>query len=135
MFWPELGAAYPDACVLLSTRSDPDTWWRSMEATVLRARQRATPADMPPDHPMAGWGRLMGAMMTRLCAEPGDPAAMKAAYERHNAAVRAAVPADRLIDWQPGDGWAPLCSALRLPVPDEPFPHVNTTAEFNARLP
>lgn len=133
-FWPELTAAYPDAFVLLSTRSDHGTWWRSMEGTIMAARQRGMASAMPPDHPMAGWGRMMGALVPRFCAEPGDPAAMTAAYERHNAAVRAGVPAPRLIDWQPGDGWEPLCTSLGRPVPDVPFPHVNTTAEFNARL-
>jgi len=46
--------------------------------------------------------------------------------------VRAEAPPDRLVDWQPGDGWEPLCAALGVPVPDAPFPHVNTTAEFRA---
>jgi hypothetical protein len=54
------------------------------------------------------------------------------AYERHNEQVRATVPAERLIDWQPGDGWEPICSALGVAVPGEPFPHVNSTAEFGA---
>ena len=36
------------------------------------------------------------------------------------------------IDWQPGDGWEPICAALDVPVPAEPFPHTNTTAEFRA---
>ena len=58
----------------------------------------------------------------------------KRAFEAHNAAVRAEVPADRLIDWQPGDGWQPICDKLGLPVPEEPFPHVNTTAEFRDML-
>ncbi len=56
-----------------------------------------------------------------------------AAYERHNAAVRAEVPAGRLIDWRAGDGWEPLCEGLGLPIPTEPFPHVNTGAEFRAK--
>jgi hypothetical protein len=56
-----------------------------------------------------------------------------AAYVRHNNAVRAEVPAERLIEWQPGDGWEPICTALGLPVPANPFPHLNTTAEFRAR--
>ena len=42
------------------------------------------------------------------------------------------MPADQLIDWQPQDGWGPLCEGLGLPVPDEPFPLTNTTAEFRA---
>ncbi|TMK82221.1 MAG: sulfotransferase family protein, partial [Actinobacteria bacterium] len=37
-----------------------------------------------------------------------------------------------LLEWQPGDGWAPLCEALGVAVPDDPFPHVNSTAEFRA---
>jgi hypothetical protein len=28
------------------------------------------------------------------------------------------------------DGWEPLCAHLGVPVPDEPFPHVNDRAEF-----
>ena len=57
-----------------------------------------------------------------------------AAYERHNAEVRAGVAPDRLVEWQPGDGWEPLCRALAVAVPDEPFPHRNTAAEFQAML-
>jgi hypothetical protein len=55
-----------------------------------------------------------------------------AGYEAHNAAVREAVPAGRLVEWRAGDGWQPICAALGVPVPEEPFPHVNTTAEFQA---
>jgi hypothetical protein len=46
--------------------------------------------------------------------------------------VRATAPPDRLLEWHPGDGWAPLCTALGVDIPDEPFPHVNSTAEFRA---
>ena len=58
---------------------------------------------------------------------------MIAAYERHNAAVRSSVPPSRFLEWTVGDGWAALCDRLGLPVPDEPFPWTNTTAEFRAR--
>ena len=43
------------------------------------------------------------------------------------------MPAGRLIDWRAGDGWEPLCEGLGLPIPTEPFPHVNTGAEFRAQ--
>jgi hypothetical protein len=62
-----------------------------------------------------------------------DDAAAMAAYDRHNAAVRREVPAERLIEWQPGDGWRPLCAGLGVAEPDEDFPHVNTTEEFRGR--
>jgi hypothetical protein len=34
---------------------------------------------------------------------------------------------------RPGDGWEPICAALGLPLPNDPFPHLNTTAEFRVR--
>ena len=33
-----------------------------------------------------------------------------------------------------GDGWEPLCTALGVPVPDEPFPHTNTAADFRRSM-
>ena len=63
-----------------------------------------------------------------------DDTAAMAAYDRHNEAVRREVSSARLVEWQPGDGWEPLCRALGVDVPDEDFPHVNTTEEFRARL-
>lgn len=59
-----------------------------------------------------------------------EPAAMIDAYERHNAAVRSAVPPERLLEWAVGDGWAPLCDRLGVPIPDQPFPWTNTTEQF-----
>src|SRR3974377_837595 len=36
--------------------------------------------------------------------------------------VRATIPAERLIDWQPGDGWEPICTHLGLrPAPRCPI--------------
>ena len=66
----------------------------------------------------------------RFCPEWPDPAAVQAAYERHNADVGAAVAPERLIEWRPADGWQPLCAALGVPVPEEPFPRTNDAAGF-----
>ncbi|MGZ8766244.1 MAG: sulfotransferase, partial [Acidimicrobiia bacterium] len=80
------------------------------------------------------WRRMvLGFLATRFTDQLEDEAAAKAAYARHNATVRSSVPPDRLLEWQPGDGWDPLCAALGVAVPQEPFPHVNTTADFRAR--
>ena len=35
-----------------------------------------------------------------------------------------------LLEWRPGDGWAPIAAALGLPVPDSPFPKVNSREQF-----
>lgn len=43
------------------------------------------------------------------------------ALKEWEAAVKAAVPAERLLEWDPATGWEPLCTFLNLPVPT-PFP-------------
>ena len=127
-FWRELSAACPDALVLLSTRDTADAWWRSASATIFDVTRESPPAGEP-------WLEMVRELTARrFTPDVGDEAAAKAAYERHNAEVRAEVPGDRLVEWRPGDGWGPLCEALRLPVPDVDFPHVNTTAEFQAMV-
>jgi hypothetical protein len=52
------------------------------------------------------------------------------AYERHNAGVREALAGPRLIEWRAEDGWEPICRALGLDVPDDPFPRLNVRAEW-----
>ncbi len=126
-FWRELVAANPDAVVLLSRRESADAWWNSAVRTIF-APWNGEDGSLPQEFRFA-LERLVG----RNGVDPGDAEVAKAAYEAHLAAVRAEVPADRLVEWTAGDGWGPLCAALGVPVPDEPFPHVNTTDEFRAR--
>ena len=124
-FWRELAAASPDAPVVLSERANAEQWWRSMEGTIMVALARA-PAD-----PVIAKVRAMGrTLMTRFCPEWPDPAAVQAAYDRHNAEVRAAVDPARLVVWRPQDGWEPLCAALGVAVPDAPFPRTNDRTQF-----
>ena len=58
--------------------------------------------------------------------------ALKAGYLRHYARVRSLVPADQLLEFEPGDGWAPLCAFLGKELPPKEmeyhgyeFPAVN----------
>jgi hypothetical protein len=44
------------------------------------------------------------------------------------------VPADRLLIYDIKDGWGPVCKFLDLPVPDEPFPHENSTKDLRAQV-
>jgi hypothetical protein len=124
-FWRELAAANPDAVILLSTRRDAETWWRSADNTIFDGLRRGIP---PPEF-LAMWKQLARRGFTERLEH--DPAV--AAYERHNADVRATADPGRLVEWQPGDGWQPLCTALGVDVPDQPFPHANSTEEFLSR--
>ena len=130
-FWREMVDAFPDALVLLSVRPT-DKWWDSANGTIWKVAQREVPEDFPM---MKDQMRMVQSVLaSRFTDKPFDEAHSKAAYERHNAEVRASVPSERLLVWEPGDGWEPICEALGRPVPDTPFPHVNTSAEFQAIL-
>jgi hypothetical protein len=123
--WKDIWAANPDAKILLSTRRSAEEWWGSASKTILPGMDRVVPE-------MEAWHAMAEAMVARLTTDTTDEEQCKAAYERHNADVRATVPPEQLIDWKPQDGWGPLCEALDVPVPAEPFPLTNTTAEFRA---
>jgi hypothetical protein len=47
--------------------------------------------------------------------------------------IRGLVPKDRLLEWTVHDVWPPLCEFLGKPIPEEPFPHVNTAAGFEGQ--
>jgi Sulfotransferase domain len=55
---------------------------------------------------------------------------MKAAYDHRNAEVRKIVPSQRLLEWRPDDGWGPICQALDVAIPDEPFPWMNRREDW-----
>jgi hypothetical protein len=57
-----------------------------------------------------------------------------ATYEANVADVIATVPADRLLVYNLGDGWGPLCAHLGVPVPEEDYPNRNNKKEFFDRL-
>jgi len=123
--WESIANTYPDAIVLLSVRDSADAWWKSASNTIFAAIEHNAVAG---DNPQ--WYEMIQAMFTTFTPEWRDESAAKAAYEAHNANVRATVPPDRLVDYTAGSGWEPLCTALGVPVPDAPFPHVNSTEEF-----
>jgi Sulfotransferase domain len=130
-FWPELAAAYPDAVVLLSVR-DPDAWWESASQTIFKGIAHAEERGVPEMAERLAMVRDLFAQ--RFVWPPDQEALAKAAFERHNARVRASVPRERLLEWQASDGWGPICQALGVAVPDEPFPRSNTREDWLARF-
>ena len=56
-------------------------------------------------------------------------------FNAHNDEVRRTIPLERLLVYESGQGWDPLCAFLRVPVPETPYPKVNTTDDFAARFP
>ena len=127
-YWKEISAAYPNALILLSSR-DSEKWWASASETIFPSIQEVAAQEHTP------WHEMIDAMMTsRFHHDLNDKDKCIAAFEKHNENARKNAPANRFIEWQPGDGWEPICNALGLPVPDEPFPHVNSKEEFLQRI-
>jgi hypothetical protein len=125
MFWRELSEANPDALVLLSLRESAEIWWQSAEATILPVAREALAPDW-------NGGRGLLTLLERFTGTErwDDPATLMAAYDRHVAQVREGVPPERLLAWQPTDGWTPICRALDVPIPTFPFPRTNLRSEW-----
>jgi hypothetical protein len=125
-FYRELAAVYPDAKFVLSTRS-AESWAESFGETiyaVLHGREQA-----PPDK------RDWLEMVVKIIAKAGIPlgldrAGLIKAFTAHEAAVKAAIPAGRLLAFDVKQGWGPLCAFLGKPVPAEPFPRTNDREQF-----
>lgn len=129
-FFRELGATYPLARFVLTTR-DPEKWADSFAATIYKliGERDQAPLDKK------AWLEMAAGVIART----GFPAGMSQeelarAYVAHNEAVKAAIPASRLLVYQVKDGWDPLCQFLGMPVPAEPFPRTNHRAEFWDRV-
>lgn len=127
-FFDRLADAFPDALVLLSVR-DPAEWYQSASQTIFDLMRKAPREEQ---HPIQ---RLVESQLARwMTADIENESEMIAAFERHSARVRTLVPKNRLIEWRPGDGWEPLCTALKIPIPSQPFPHSNAGGDFRATV-
>src|ERR1700761_3494726 len=137
--WPgsyhykELADLYPDAKVLLSVRSG-ESWAQSMQETIwamlfgdgLLGHITSAQCDVNPKYDLyiklcrERWthGGIEGGLI------PNGPDAtteeMAAAADRYTEEVVAAIPAERLLVWEPADGWEPLWAVLELPGPTQP---------------
>ena len=131
-YWRDLIERYPSAKVVLTLR-DPDSWYKSVSDTIHVRLTSVLPADAPESD------RRHRAMATKIVLTDtfggrfSDKEHAIEVFERHNAAVRESVDPSRLLVFRVKDGWEPLCRFLDRPIPNEPFPRLNDTAEFHAR--
>jgi hypothetical protein len=148
--WPaayhyrELMDVYPEAKILLSVR-DADSWVRSMESTILQVFYGDTllhhlaRAQYAIDPLYAGWIDVLtemnfGEERGVWAGTNGEPGPMAESMKRWNQTVIDTVPSDRLLVWDPKEGWAPLCEFLEVAVPEQPLPYVNDTENFQKNL-
>lgn len=139
-FYPQLIEAYPEAKVLLSVRGGEE-WAASMRETVWGMFH----GDSVIHHlceARAGldsvWQRYMALMRQlswdedtgALAGDTSTPERLARVMERWNDTVKATVPAERLLVWNPSEGYEPLCEFLEVDVPCEPLPRLNDTQSF-----
>lgn len=142
LFTPELLAAYPDAKVILTTRS-PEKWVESMQSTIWRAHSWWTWDWLAFFNPglISGfrqcdtlvWDAFINTTTNELSCTPArrdyhtseyrDLAMQR--FQEHNNLVKSLVPQDRLLEFQPQHGWKPLCAFLGHEVPDGSYPRAN----------
>ena len=129
-FFQELNAAYPSAKFVLTVRS-PESWAESFSHTIyklLAGRDQA-----PPE--MHAWLEMASGVITKSGFPGGlELEELRAAFTAHNDAVKATIPANRLLVYEVKEGWGPLCGFLGVSVPNEPFPRTNDRSEFWDRV-
>ncbi|HEX2728145.1 MAG TPA: sulfotransferase [Rubrobacteraceae bacterium] len=136
-FYGELMERYPEAKVLLSVR-DPERWYESTRKTIYelsklieRSLVFSTVFALVRLLIFGGFSRSRGNMAEEIIwrgtfdGRFEDKTYAIGVFERHNEAVKRSVPADRLLVYEVGQGWGPLCEFLGAEAPDEPFPHLN----------
>jgi Sulfotransferase domain len=142
-FYRELAAAYPEAKVLLSVR-DPEKWEPSFRETIVALRHgeslmrllASARGEIDPR-----WRRYLTLVDRMFYGPQGtfaegwqEPAQLIEQMIRHTEQVKAAIPPERLLVWEVGEGWEPLCEFLGVPVPAEPLPHENDRETFLDRV-
>ncbi|RAL03914.1 sulfotransferase family protein [Aspergillus ibericus CBS 121593] len=144
MFAAELIEAYPDAKVVMNTRSDLDAWHQSMMKTLVAETEGSWKtwfvstfnAEM-----FWLWEAYYTYAYVGLFRAPKGKTASRGiekngkwVYRDHCNMVRGMVSKDRLLEWSVEDGWGPLCEFLGEKVPDEPFPKGNNPAAFKNKI-
>ena len=121
-YWRELAAHYPDAKILLTVRS-AESWYASMENTILKLMR----------DPEANPGMARSIARSVFSDRVYDRDHFIAVYEQNIADVQAEFGPERLLTYELGSGWGPLCAFLGVSEPEEDYPRGNAKDEFHKR--
>ena len=130
--WREQADYYPNAKVILSTR-DPERWYDSVHNTIYKSTVMARQSDVPEIRARGDWAfeiiwdKIFDGRMD-------DKDHVISVFHAHEQRVKATIDPDRLLVFEAASGWAPLCEFLGVEAPEDPYPRVNTTDDFNERM-
>lgn len=138
-FATQLIEAYPEAKIILVER-DIDEWYDSMEAAIFSTtwglRADLVINVLGPMYGLKG-GKTIRKIMLGFYGVSNVQEMRQFAKDRyrlHYAEIRAAVPAERLLEFRLEDGWKPLCEFLEKEAPETPFPVKNKREEHVKRV-
>lgn len=138
-FVDDLVEMYPDAKVILNTRNSGQRWLGSITRTLKffsKTPYLVLTCLIPADywHWKVHQG-LKALLQRRFGFEDGpDGIFLLSLYDKHNNWVRdvAKRNGNSILEWQPENGWEPLCAFLGKPVVNKPFPHLNDEKTIRA---
>mmetsp|Transcript_57585 Transcript_57585/g.171731 ORF Transcript_57585/g.171731 Transcript_57585/m.171731 type:complete len:331 (-) Transcript_57585:768-1760(-) len=136
----ELLSLYPEAKVILMTRSTPEDWYASVVHLVPLIDAMSIPpfSLMPRFRNFGVHNRvLLSKVWGCLYVDTGEDQSTSciAYYHAHNARVRDNIPANQLLEFHPSMGWGPLCEFMGKPVPKETsFPHINDSTSMDLAI-
>jgi hypothetical protein len=131
--------SFPQAKVVVVER-DIDKWYKSFDEAIITPSFSTaanimhyivepilgTRGSIAMRKALLGYFRATGPEEFRKNAKP--------IYREHYERIRKTVPKDRLLNYELGSGWEPLCTFLEKPVPNADFPWVNETAALQKKI-
>ncbi|GJJ14852.1 hypothetical protein Clacol_009120 [Clathrus columnatus] len=123
----------------VQTTRDPVKWVASLQKTVIGvlyagyndrkhkvAQGTATEAER---QLAAAWDAIGASDWLEMGRLETDP---EGELKRHNEYIMKLIPSEKLLVYDVTEGWQPLADFLGVPVPEEPFPHINNAEEFQS---
>ncbi|KAF5592299.1 uncharacterized protein FSUBG_10192 [Fusarium subglutinans] len=127
IFVDELLAAFPEAAVILTVRSE-DSRAKSMKETIVHYLDNRV---IDETTPMA----VMARTYSMFCWNDDFEKNGLDLFRRHNEQVRWAAKEREFLEYTVGDGWEPLCAFLKVPVPGNiPFPRKDDWLEYKKQI-
>ena len=126
LFYKEIISAHPEAKVMITVR-DPEKWYESLYNIFKQGMNINVP--IPIVKRIKNF--ILNYPAKILFQDRMDEKEfMVQFFDDYVERVKAFVPPERLLVYSVKEGWEPLCAFLDVPLPDEPFPRINTRGSF-----
>lgn len=142
-YYRQITEFYPEAKVVHTLR-DPEEWYESASATIFWASKpyslKILKLAVHLPFSSEARRRIPVLLYNRKLSDREfgkdlkDKTTVIKRYNDHYKEVVSIIPKERLLLFDPKDGWEPLCRFLKVPVPSEPYPRSNTRKEFLQRV-